>query len=116
MSHVSEEGRTGLHLVSALGLSGGLCGSSLCLRKARTKSTSEGWRVCLRPNTAQVSDKIKVNTSVSSCHHHHLTQQWNSPSLDRCNYYKVSVLQYNNSSRTNPNIMHHKLEISTETL
>jgi hypothetical protein len=42
LSRVSEGSRTGLHPVSALGLSGGLCVSSLRLRKARTKSSSEG--------------------------------------------------------------------------
>jgi hypothetical protein len=42
LSRVSEGGRTGLHPVSALGLSGGFCGSSLRLSRARTKSSSEG--------------------------------------------------------------------------
>jgi hypothetical protein len=50
LSRVSEGGRTGLHQISALGLSGGFCGSSLRLRKVRTKSSSEWWRVRLRPN------------------------------------------------------------------
>jgi hypothetical protein len=48
LSRVSERGRTGLHLISALGR---FCGSSLRLRKARTKTSSEGWRVRLRPNS-----------------------------------------------------------------
>jgi hypothetical protein len=42
LSHVSKGGRTGLHPVSALGMSGGFYGSSLRLRKARMKSSSEG--------------------------------------------------------------------------
>jgi hypothetical protein len=51
LSRLSEGGRIGVHPVSTIGLSGGFCGSSLRLRKARTKWSSEGWRVRLRPNT-----------------------------------------------------------------
>jgi hypothetical protein len=47
LSRMSEGGRIGLRPVSALGLSYGF---SLRLRKAGTKSMSEGWRVRLRPN------------------------------------------------------------------
>jgi hypothetical protein len=43
----------GLHLVRALGLSGGNCGRGLRLCNARWKSWSEGWRVRLCPNINQ---------------------------------------------------------------
>jgi hypothetical protein len=46
LSRVSEGGRTGLRPISACGF----CEFSLRLRKARTKSSSKGWRVRLRPN------------------------------------------------------------------
>jgi hypothetical protein len=58
LSRLSEGGRTGLHPVSALGLSSGFCGSSLRLRKARTKSSSKGWRVHLRPNICPPRDQV----------------------------------------------------------
>jgi hypothetical protein len=58
LSRVSEGGRIGLHPVSALSLSGGLCGSSLRLRKARTKSMSEGWCVRLCPNIFPSRDQF----------------------------------------------------------
>ena len=51
VSRVSEGGQTGLRLVRALGLSGGSYGRGLRLRNARWKTSSEGWRVHLRPNT-----------------------------------------------------------------
>jgi hypothetical protein len=58
LSRVSEGGRTCLHPVSTLGLSGGFCGSSLQLHKARTKSSSEGRRVRLRPNICPPRDQF----------------------------------------------------------
>jgi hypothetical protein len=58
LSRVSEGGRTSLHPVSALGLSGGFCGSSHRLRKARTKSSSEGWHVRLLPNICPPMDQF----------------------------------------------------------
>jgi hypothetical protein len=56
----SEGCRNGLRLVGALGLSGRSYGCSLRRRKARWKSSSEGWRVRLCPNIWPPRDQFDL--------------------------------------------------------